>query len=323
MRVRPVETLTFACLAGIVASCVKSDPQLAVVAAPIVDLRAQPGPPAQSLAHDANQETQALYGERVLIQRIEDDWALIEASEQPEYTHHQKWEGYPGWVHTSDLVLVRGLPPPSAVVVAKWATIWRDPRSEQPIMSLPMGTRLAAERSQTGLLKVQMVDGTVGWISRGDVEWLDELAKHTPELRRRAVVRAADELIGDPYFWGGRSPRADSSEQVTGADCSGVVSLAYRAAGIVIPRDAHEQFMRARAVDQLQTADLVFLSEAGNPSKIVHVMLYAGDGWLIEGPGTGLSVRRISVKDRLGRTDAELHSGQTVKEQTIFLGSLL
>ena len=60
-------------------------------------------------------------------------------------------------------------------------------------------------------------------------------------------------------------------------DCSGLVNLAYRAAGLDIPRDAHEQFLRAKPVNALQPGDLIFLSERQNPKRIVHVMLYEGD----------------------------------------------
>ena len=68
------------------------------------------------------------------------------------------------------------------------------------------------------------------------------------------------------------------------------------------------------------------LSSAGgsqNPSKIVHVMLYAGDGEVIEGPGTGLSVRRLALAERLGRPLGELSPGMTIEDQTISFGSYL
>jgi hypothetical protein len=52
-------------------------------------------------------------------------------------------------------------------------------------------------------------------------------------------------------------------------------------------------------------------------------MLYAGDGWLIEGPGTGLSVRRIEVVQRLGRPIEQWQSGDQVGRQTLFFGAYL
>jgi len=143
-----------------------------------------------------------------------------------------------------------------------------------------------------------------------------------PEEQRRLIVRNARLFIGDAYYWGGRSP-ASPSDGVTGVDCSGLVNLAYRAAGLDIPRDAHEQFLRARPVGALQPADLVFLSERGDPSRIVHVMLYAGEGEVIEGPGTGTAVRRIRVAERLGWPPDRLTSGTVVDGQTVSFGAYL
>ena len=106
-------------------------------------------------------------------------------------------------------------------------------------------------------------------------------------------------------------------------DCSGLINLAYRSAGVDVPRDAHEQFLRAKRVNALQPADLIFLSERGNPRHIVHVMLYAGNGELIEGPGTGMVVRRIRVTERLGQSTDWLSSDTVIDGQTVFFGSFL
>ena len=140
--------------------------------------------------------------------------------------------------------------------------------------------------------------------------------------KRRAILLSAEQFIGDPYFWGGRSPYTEAGPaRVTGVDCSGLVNLAYRSAGIRIPRDAHEQFIRAREVDTLQPADLIFLSEASNPSRIVHVMLYAGEGDVIEGPGTGLAVRRIALERRLRLPADAITPGASVDGQTVSFGT--
>jgi cell wall-associated NlpC family hydrolase len=110
---------------------------------------------------------------------------------------------------------------------------------------------------------------------------------------------------------------------VTGVDCSGLINLAYRTVGMDIPRDAHEQFLRAKPVNALQPADTIFLSERGNPKRIVHVMLYAGEGEAIEGPGTGSVVRRIAVVERLGQPLDWLAPGAIIDGQTVFFGSFL
>jgi cell wall-associated NlpC family hydrolase len=140
-------------------------------------------------------------------------------------------------------------------------------------------------------------------------------------------VSRAQQFLGDRYSWGGRSPTPATPRgalaQMTGVDCSGLVNLAYRAIGVELPRDAHEQFLRARRVAAPEVGDLVFLSEPHHPERIVHVMLYAGAGEVIEAPGTGLAVRRLALAARLDRPIERLAPGDVVHDQTVFFGRYL
>ena len=215
-------------------------PYEARVAAPAADLRKEPVPPGLTLEHDPLEESQLLQGDRVIVLEEKMGWARVSVPDQQEWTHHKRWEGYPGWIQLSDLV-----------------------RED--------GTRKPASAARGG---------------------------------RKAIVRAAREFLGTPYYWGGRSAQ--------GVDCSGLTGLAYQQNGVQIPRDAHEQWMKARKIrrDQLQPADLVFLSDPKDPEKITHVMLYAGEGKVIEGPGTGKNVRETGLDERLKEADGrQVHYG--------------
>lgn len=299
-------------------------PSFSVVTVPVADVRAAPGSSSTPDTHDPLQETQLLYGERVKVLKTNGPWAFIEAVEQAEYTHANAWQGYPGWVRQDALRPFPASLTPQAVVSAKWATLWADASASAPLMQIPIGTKLALTKTDGPLFALQLLDGRPAWIARGDVHFLDELRRLPVEFRRQAVVRAAEQLLADPYFWGGRSPHQESGiTPVTGVDCSGLVNLAYRAVGINIPRDAHEQYLRARKIAVLKPADLVFLSSPDDPKKIVHVMLYAGDGWLIEGPGTGMPIRRIEVTTRLGCSVQDVVPGKRIGTQTLWLGSYL
>jgi cell wall-associated NlpC family hydrolase len=162
--------------------------------------------------------------------------------------------------------------------------------------------------------RLRMLDGSVGWIERAAAREMeccpdpDARAGAVPAAAaaREEIVRTARLFLGDPYYWGGRSahnPEADAPPH-TGMDCSGLVGLLYRAAGIPLPRDAHEQWMKARAItrDELGPADLIFFSDPKNLKKITHVMFYAGGGQVIEGPGTGEKAREIPLEERLKET---------------------
>lgn len=290
---------------------------------PVVDVRRQPHTQAAPNRHDPFEETQLLYGERVRLLTVQDGWAQIEAIEQAEYTHRRKWQGYPGWVPAERLTPAEPLSPPSVVVTEKWAPVWQDAYQTQAApFQLPLGTLLRATDMGGRLWRVELVDGSSVWIDHAHARSLSALQALSEPEQRRLLLRTAERFLGDPYFWGGRSPAdGPSLDGVTGVDCSGLVNLSYRTIGLAIPRDAHEQFMRAQRIKVPQPGDLIFLSERLNPHRIVHVMLYAGDGQVIEGPGTGLPVRRIALSQRLGQSLDWLAPGTVVDEQTVFFGT--
>lgn len=94
---------------------------------------------------------------------------------------------------------------------------------------------------------------------------------------------------------------------------------------MTIPRDAHEQWMKAKPIKRaaLQPADLIFSAKADNPKTITHVALYAGDGLIIEAPQTGMAVRKISFKEKYGKALDEVESGDRVGERIVYFGSYL
>lgn len=308
--------------------CASSQSRM-MINVPLADLRAKPQTTAQAGVHDPDEETQLLYGERVRVLKRQNGWARIEAIEQQEFSHANRWQGYPGWVPESALLPWDQLIDPTMVITAKWAQAWDDPYLTRPApWRFPLGTRLRATDYAGQRWKAELRDGGTVWLRFQDARSFEELATLSPADRRQAVIRNAALFVGDPYYWGGRSPAGGltpkgSDAAVTGIDCSGLVNLAYRSAGVDIPRDAHEQFLRAKSISALQPADLVFLSERSNPKRIVHVMLYAGEGEIIEGPGTGLTVRRIALAQRLGRPLDEVSPGAVIEEQTVFFGSYL
>ena len=288
-----------------------SSPRAAQVAVPVADLRKEPSEPGTSRDHDPLEESQLLYGEPVRVFEETDDWARVEAPEQQEWSHHQKWEGYPGWVRKTSL----SFPPPESqplafdlIVTAKLAQVYTEPApGGREKLLLSIGSRLmdASAGGKKGWRRVRLLDKSYGWVAESQIASLPVRSSNYPVLRSE-ILRTARSFLGDPYYWGGRSAYSPGATAPPhrGVDCSGLTELAYQGNGITIPRDAHEQWMKAQEIrrDQLKTADLVFLSDPKDPRRITHVMLYAGDGRVVEGPGTGEKVREIPLEDRLKET---------------------
>lgn len=103
------------------------------------------------------------------------------------------------------------------------------------------------------------------------------------------VVKAAAELIGTPYRFGGATPE--------GLDCSGLVFFTYRQAGQSVPRTALEQSAAVRAVplDDLIPGDLIFFRMKSR--KVDHVAIFTGQGRFIHAPSTGRVVSYAYVDD--------------------------
>ena len=280
--------------------------RFARVAVPVADLRREPRDPLPTLDHDPLEESQLLYGEPVRVLEEKNGWARVAAVEQLEWSHHKRWEGYPGWVKSDTLVTEDY--GPNFIVTAKQGEVQSKPSPDTGIeIILSLGTRIVVMNppASQGWLHVKLLEGGTGWIRLDEVTPLDELPKiqRDPQRLRSALIETARLFLGDPYYWGGRCTY--NSESPTpfhpGIDCSGLVGLAYQANGIEIPRDAHEQWMKARAIprEALDPGDLVFLSDPKDPNKITHVMLYRGEDRVIEAPGTGTRVRDISLEERL------------------------
>src|SRR5689334_11644217 len=98
-------------------ACAQASPRPALVAVPVADVWSEPAVSSASLTSD-KRETQVLFGERVLIQESSGAWTRIEATAQSEYTHHNRWEGYPGWVLSKDLIPFQGQPGSREAIVS-------------------------------------------------------------------------------------------------------------------------------------------------------------------------------------------------------------
>ncbi len=142
-------------------------------------------------------------------------------------------------------------------------------------------------------------NGYVGWIAPGQVSstpWRGAsrggVPVVTPPRRPTRFLTVARAMTGIPYLWGGASPY--------GTDCSGLILVAARAAGIQVPRDADDQFRAAKRVSlaDVRAGDLYFFAYPGKGAH--HVGIATRPGWMLNAPSTGTRIReeRISASRR-------------------------
>jgi cell wall-associated NlpC family hydrolase len=107
-----------------------------------------------------------------------------------------------------------------------------------------------------------------------------------PNVIVSEAVNYAEAQIGKPYLFGGTGPDA--------FDCSGLVMMAYRAAGVNIARTSQEQWLTLPHVpaNKVLPGDLVFFAGSdGTPTAPGHVGLVISKNTMIEAYATGTPVR--------------------------------
>jgi peptidoglycan DL-endopeptidase CwlO len=105
----------------------------------------------------------------------------------------------------------------------------------------------------------------------------------------RVAIAYARHQLGCPYVYGGTGPCS------AGFDCSGLMMMAYRAAGIGIPRTSEGQWAHLPHVRRLEPGDLVLAVGSPVDPPPGHVGLYLGDGLVEQAYATGYPIDIVSL----------------------------
>ncbi len=150
------------------------------------------------------------------------------------------------------------------------APVRREPAEDaEQVTQALRGEPLRVEGHRDGWVRVVTVYDYPGWVRA------DELEDGDGELSVDASgspVEVARSYLGVPYLWGGMSER--------GIDCSGLVHMAYRRLGRLVPRDADQQEDAAVEVDELEQGDLITY---GDP--VDHIAFWLGAGRILHSTG--------------------------------------
>ena len=232
-------------------------PQAAIVRRDLADVRATPSP-------DSELVDQVHYGEDVTVLGERDDWRYVQGADQ-----------YFGWLHLDDLVVFTGYVE-SHVVAVVLCDVRGAPRPEAEVIArLPAGTNVPPNvASPDGWREIHIGPGwRTGFVALADLVDVRQLPHRYPTADD--YLKTAESFIGVPYMWGGTT--------ALGLDCSGLVQQVYRLNRVALPRDADQQAMLGRRVEEARAGDLMFFGAQG----VTHVALATSASEFIHAPMKG------------------------------------
>jgi gamma-D-glutamyl-L-lysine dipeptidyl-peptidase len=132
------------------------------------------------------------------------------------------------------------------------------------VTEIVRGETVRVDERNGGWARIRTAYDYPGWVREQE---LDAGAFGDP-------VEEARRFLGTPYLWGGMTEQ--------GIDCSGLVHVAYRRAGRLVPRDADQQEEAGAAVeeDELRPGDLITYGEDGK-TYATHIAFWLGDGRIL------------------------------------------
>ncbi|GGH73780.1 cell wall-associated NlpC family hydrolase [Pullulanibacillus pueri] len=244
--------------------------------------------PRAALSSENLVQTQALFGQTVLLLNETEEWAHIIVSDQPSSKDSR---GYPGWVPKCQLTAKTSIEEPRelyAVVTSPLAILYDEQKN--PDLLLSFQTRLQVIQETHSWIRVDTPNG-VRLLRSSDVRISKEGSSRNGS--GADIVAIGEVFLGLPYLWGGMTG--------FGFDCSGFAYTMCQANGYTIPRDAHDQAKSGQAValDQLRPGDLLFFAYEEGKGRVHHVGIYYGEGQMIHAPNTGRSVEIITLEGTL------------------------
>ena len=232
-----------------------------------------------SPSHTSELISQSIMGTPVKILKKRGGWLLIQT---PDY--------YIGWVNSSGITEldekeISGWKMSDRLIyTARSGDILSEQNDSEVVSDIVSGVIVKLIAEQKDYYIVEIPDSRRGRIEKRSScpfeKWYSEI-KPEPEK----LISFAKSLLGSPYLWGGTSTKM--------ADCSGFMRTVYFTGGLILARDASQQFLYgdeigiSKSFALLQPGDLLYFGRISTGGKkiITHTGMYIGDSEVIHDSG--------------------------------------
>lgn len=222
---------------------------------------------------------------------------LTEINQKENWSQIKTHDEYEGWIHKFFTVPGTREENKNAAYLhtERLGVINKEPNDNAScIIQSVFGNELPAKQScrQNGHIwhNIILPDNNEGWIK--------DAGYHPLKSIRATIIWTAEQLIGVPYVWGGRSS--------LGFDCSGFVQTVFKFCGISLPRNSGQQKnvggLTEIKLEQAIPGDLIFFSES---NTIIHVGIATDNGEFYHCAG---DVRKESLIPGKQKYNHDLHN---------------
>jgi hypothetical protein len=240
-----------------------------LVTVSVANLKSEP-------SHSSEMASQAIMGTPVRILKKNNGWSYIQTPD-----HYLAWISNASIGEMDELQLQQWRKSARVIFPGNYGVVCSDTSGTEIVSDLVAGCILSRTGESGNYFQVALPNSVTGFVPKSSLVDFD-LWKRFAEVSSGILIATAKKFLGIPYMWGGTSSKT--------VDCSGFMKNVWFLNGIILERDASQQFRHGEKVDteknfeNLKPGDVLFFGRK-DPQRIVHTGMYIGNGEVIHASG--------------------------------------